>query len=196
MSQFDFSPVQIDEAFDDEIDEESSIAAPPEEEQPEEVLPELDTRVQYAGRTFVIGEPTTGDTLALLAFVAKIARRASKSLLKELKAIKSNASPSGGDVIAKIVEQVAENPRDLAAMTCLVLFGDNEAQRAERQAFFDTLMAEPNSIKMAPLVRGLMLRVAHSDDLRDTLGNFGYTLDQAAMERTLRRQQLRARQSA
>lgn len=191
MSQFDFSPVDL--AVD--LNDEPSVAdSAPAAEAPEEVLPELDTRVQYAGRTFVIGEPTTGDTLALLAFIAKIARRASKSLLKELKGL--TTSPSGGDVIAKIVEQVAENPRDLAAMTCLVLFGDNEAQRAERQAFFDTLMAEPASIKIAPLIRALMLRLAHSDDLRDTLGNFGYTLNQEAMERTLRRQQLRVRQSA
>jgi len=192
VSTLSFEPVEIaiDEDENENEDEAADDAAPAAAPQ-DENLPALDATVMLVGRRYHVGEPSTGDVLALLAFIAKIARRASKSLVKEFKAL--GAAPSGQDIIGRVLEQVADNPQDMALLTGLVVFGTSAAVRDERDAVCRQMIEQPDLIKLAPLTRGLMLRLAQSDDLRDALGNAGYVLNVEATKRQLQRQQLRVK---
>lgn len=166
----ELEPVVIDNELpevpvDQEVKEDEAV--------PEDITPS--NVVVFCGREFEIKEPDTMTVLAFLNFVGTLGVRANRYqgasfkglFVEETKQGKKAFVPPAETIIFSLLSVLV--PSDVAKLAILVFFGGTKDNEQEGARWLKELKEE--DIVLAPIIQGLMQRLALAKDLRDSIKN-------------------------
>jgi len=161
--------IPLDE-LDDRLDDELESDVPSGTSSNDVPVWAHEAAVEVYGRRFEIEPPTIGVTLRILNSFAGLAVRGERAVIRSLQSIagRGGAQVQVSTRAALFGMLAVLNIEDLHALGAAVL--QFEDDREGRKFLRNPPPGE--ALKLAPLVRGLMLNLSKSDDLRDSLADF------------------------